>query len=117
MIGEYIPEEYKGYFHKAGSYYDYAMELKAKKDEMQISLFEKLIDPLWSKFDTEGKGYITHDQCKVLMQKVLKQTSYYKYYNNFLAGKLLEQFDPEGTKQITRRQAAEVVNNMVLGGI
>ena len=57
---------------------------------MQISMFEKIIDPLWSKFDTENNGYLTHDQCKLMILEVLKKSGYEKFYVDLVVTKVLE---------------------------
>lgn len=43
----FVPDSYKGSFDTAMGSYDKAMELKKKKDAMQIKMFEKAIDPFW----------------------------------------------------------------------
>ena len=53
-------------------------------------MFEKIIDPLWSKFDTENNGYLTHDQCKLMILEVLKKSGYEKFYVDLVVTKVLE---------------------------
>ena len=55
----FVPAKYKGHFGAAMSTYDKAVDLKKQKDEMQIKMFEKAIDPIWKQYDPEDKGYIT----------------------------------------------------------
>ena len=62
-----VPEEYKGYYNHANVALEKAKELKAKKDEMQLAIITKAVNPIWSKKDTEGLGHITKVQCMELV--------------------------------------------------
>lgn len=61
IIGKHVPDKYKGMYDSANSAADKAIELKKKKDALQLKAFEKVIDPLWKKVDKEGKGIIDHE--------------------------------------------------------
>ena len=39
---------------------------------MQRKMFEKAIDPVWVKYDPEGKGHISKDQCQEMAEKTLE---------------------------------------------
>ena len=58
----FVPAGYEGYADKLEAGLDAAAALKKKKDEMQIALITKAIDPLWVKYDTENTGFISKDQ-------------------------------------------------------
>jgi hypothetical protein len=58
-----------------------AKELKKQKDEMQLKMFEKAIDPLWIQQDPENKGYITKDQSGEMVKLALEKVSMSQYYN------------------------------------
>ena len=64
----YVPDQYKGYFNAGLDAVDKAKELKKQKDELQRKMFEKAIDPVWVKYDPEGKGEISKDQCQEMAQ-------------------------------------------------
>ena len=84
-------------------------------------MFTKIIDPLWKKYDTEGKGYITQQQFLDLAKQALAKASHADKYDEKKfqkACKLMTKGDktnPEGN--ITKRQVAELLNNMVFGGL
>ena len=40
-----------------------AKEMKRKKDELQLKLIKKAVEPIWKIKDKENLGYITKDQC------------------------------------------------------
>ena len=63
-----------------------ANELKKKKDEMQLKLIGKAVDPIWKMKDKENLGYITKEQCCEIAEAALKIIGQDKYYNeaNFL---------------------------------
>jgi len=65
------------------------MELKRKKDELQLKAFDKLIDPLWSKYDTDGNGFITYGQCKQMMKQAFETGGYSEYFKEELVDKAL----------------------------
>jgi hypothetical protein len=81
MAEGYVPEEYKGYFNAGMQAYDKALELKKQKDEMQLKMFEKVIDPIWVKYDPEGKGNISKDQCQVMAEGCLEEMKMSQYFN------------------------------------
>ena len=58
-----------------------AKELKRKKDELQLKLIRKAVDPLWALKDTEDLGYITKEQCCEIAFDALKACRQEKYYN------------------------------------
>ena len=55
--------------------------MKRQKDELQISMFEKAIDPYWIKYDKENKGYITQQQFGELAKDALEQAGHGDKYN------------------------------------
>ena len=76
---------------------------------MQIQTFEKIIDVVWNKYDTENKGYIEGQQCNVLIKSTLEQQGYSEYYKQDLVDKTIAMVSKNDGK-ITKRQAAEAVN-------
>ena len=47
------------------------MDMNDERLRVQHQIFEDLIDPVWSNYDTENKGYITQDECKEFAQQTL----------------------------------------------
>lgn len=58
-----MPEAYRPYYDMANKAMEKAKELKKKKDEMQLKLIGKAVEPIWKMKDTENLGYITKEQC------------------------------------------------------
>ena len=112
-----VPGQYHGYFDAAQGAIGKAQELKKAKDEMQIAMFDKAIGPVWGQYDTEGKGFIGKGDVETMAQKALEDAGYAKFYNQTVFDKVFEQIDKKKTEQLTRRQAAELVNLMVFGGM
>ena len=48
-----------------------AIELKRKKDEMQVQLIYKALESPWKKYDPEDTGYLAKDQTSELAQVIL----------------------------------------------
>ena len=112
-----MPEEYKGYFNAATSAYDKALELKKKKDEMQLQMIEKAIDPIWSKYDTEGAGAVSKSQCQDMVVLALEQIKMSQHFNQAAFDKLFEQVDTTKSESITKKQCVDLVNLLVFGGL
>ena len=51
FVKDQIPEEYKEMYEKGEQGIQYAVDLKAKKDQMQIDFISKTIAPLISIYD------------------------------------------------------------------
>lgn len=49
-----------------------AKEIKRKKDELQLKLIRKAVEPLWVMKDKENLGYITKEQCCEIAEDALK---------------------------------------------
>lgn len=49
-----------------------AKELKKKKDELQLKLIKKAVEPIWKIKDKENLGFITKDQCCEIAYDALK---------------------------------------------
>lgn len=58
-----------------------AKELKRKKDELQLKLIKKAVEPIWKIKDKENLGYITKDQCCEIAYDALKAIGQEKYFN------------------------------------
>ena len=58
---EFVPEEYKKYYIMAETAIEKAKEIKRKKDELQLKLIRKAVEPLWVMKDKENLGYITKE--------------------------------------------------------
>ena len=62
-MDQFVPAEYKSYYDGANTALETAKELKKRKDELQLMMITKAIDPIWALRDPENKGYISKDQC------------------------------------------------------
>ena len=49
---------------------------------MQITMFEKAIDPLWKQYDPEDKGHISQDQFKELGKLALEKAGHGDKFND-----------------------------------
>ena len=49
------------------------MQLKNMKDDLQVKMFEKIIEPIWRQYDPEDKGLITLEDFKDLGKKALSK--------------------------------------------
>lgn len=116
-----LPGSYKGSFQTALSVYDQAVDLKKQKDELQISMFEKAIDPVWQNYDKDNKGYITQDQFGELAKYALEQAGHGDKYNKEIFLQLLKQYqgeDPENPDgHLKKRDVASLLNTVVFGGL
>ena len=87
---------------------------------MQISMFEKMIDPIWKNYDTDGKGYITQKQLCELAKYALEQAGHADKYNEWILLQLCKQLtqnndNPDGN--IKKREVASMLNTVVFGGM
>jgi hypothetical protein len=69
---QFVPEEYKQYYTLAEKAVAKAKELKKKKDELQLKLIKKAVEPIWKIKDKENLGFITKDQCCEIAYDALK---------------------------------------------
>ena len=83
-IEGFVPEQYKGQFDTAVKTYDKAVELKKQKDELQIQIFEKAIDPLWKQYDKDDKGHISQEQFKELGKLALEKAGHGDKFNEMI---------------------------------
>ena len=81
MAEGFVPDDYKSAFQTGLMVIDKAAELKKQKDELQIAGFNKLIEPLWVKYDTEEKGFISKEQCVDMVKAILAKGNYADYFN------------------------------------
>jgi len=58
-----------------------AGELKAQKDKLQLDLVSRAIEPYWNAADTEGRGFLTKQQCSDLALSAMTQMGKADYFN------------------------------------
>lgn len=120
-IEGFVPDSYKGSYQTALSSYDKAVDLKKQKDEMQIKMFEKAIDPMWKKFDKKNEGHITQEQFGELGKMALEKVGHGDKYDPAMFDKACKQMvkkdenNPEG--HLKKRVVAEMLNFAVFGGL
>ena len=84
MLEVQVPDEYKPFLRHAETAMKKAVELKKKKDDLQIDLFEAIIDPVWEQVDPDNKGYIGEDQASDLAKLILKEIKQEHRFNEVL---------------------------------
>lgn len=126
MLEVQVPEEYKPFLKTAEKAMKKAIELKKKKDELQIDLFEAIIDPVWEQADPDGQGYIGEEQCADFARLILKEIKQEDKFNEELfkqglqcINKMCREEDDERPldQLITKRKTAELANYLILGGL
>lgn len=99
---DHIPDQYKGVFDMGVKAYDGAVYLKQKKDELQLQMCEKVVDQIWSQFDTEDTGYISKSQCEDLAKQGLEKAGKAELFQQMAFDKVFEQVDAEKNGKITK---------------
>ena len=120
-VGSLVPEGYKGSYQAAVASYDKAVEIKHQKDEMQIAMFEKVIDPLWRKYDENDDGYITQEQFMELGKTALENAGHGDKFNEeafkLACSQMIEKDEANPEGRLKKRTAAEMLNTIVFGGL
>jgi len=67
-------------------------EIKRKKNELQLKMIGKAVEPLWLMKDTENVGYLTRDQTGELVEAVLAKIGQQALFNKEKFGLAFDMF-------------------------
>ena len=77
QASSYVGAEYMDQLNSgvemAGQAYEGAVYLKEKKDELQMAMCQKIVDPVFGLYDTDNTGFITKGQCEELAKQGLEK--------------------------------------------
>ena len=118
----FVPDKYQGQLQTAMTTYDKAKDFKKQKDEMQISLFEKVIEPFWKQFDPTNLGYIGQDKFMQLGQLALEKAGHGDKFDEQVFEKAIQVMvqtnaDPASELTLKKRSVAEILNQIVFQGL
>ena len=88
------------------------------KDEMQIGMIEKVLEPIVAQVDTSGECKLRKTDCEAMVKKCLEQLKVPEdVFNESAFTQMFNQFDTEKKGYLTKRQLAKLVNLMAFGGL
>ena len=71
---------------------EFAKEARRKKNELQIAMIGKAVEPLWKMKDTENVGHLTRDQTGELVEAVLAKIGQQALFNKEKFGYAFDMF-------------------------